>query len=287
MRADAPWFAEGVDALARDYGHRGPGETELANEMFADRPDLLVEAITKALDAPVRPAAAAGGGGAGVAVPSARERLLARLAHRTMLARERSRDAVVRMTHALRLAVRERGRRAVDSGLLEEPGDVFYLTFSELRDAPAEARETVARRRAERERLAALRMPALFEGRWVPVVDEGDALEVGECLTGIPASPGVARGTVRVLTAETLYDLEAGEVLVATTTDIGWTPLFAFAAAVVTDVGAQISHAAVVAREFGIPAVVGTRDATRRLRTGMTVEVDGAAGTVTPVTPVA
>ncbi len=72
-------------------------------------------------------------------------------------------------------------------------------------------------------------------------------------------------------------------MLVATTTDTGWTPLFAFASAVVTDVGAQISHAAVVAREYGIPAVVGTRTATSCLRDGQRVEVDGAAGVVTAI----
>jgi phosphohistidine swiveling domain-containing protein len=198
-----------------------------------------------------------------------------------MLTRERARGAVVRMTHALRLTLRERGRRLAAAGIIEQADDVWYLTFAELRSPPADMTATVARRREERTRLGAIRLPAMFDGHWEPEAGIADRLESGASITGIPASPGVVRGPVRLLSADTLADLEVGEVLVANTTDTGWTPLFAFAAAIVTDVGAQISHAAVVAREYGIPAVVGTRTATRCLRDGQQVEVDGAAGTVT------
>jgi pyruvate,water dikinase len=88
-------------------------------------------------------------------------------------------------------------------------------------------------------------------------------------------------GVVRCLdTAEQGEQLQEGEILVAVLTDIAWTPLFLRAAAVVTDVGAPLSHAAIVARELGIPAVVGCGDATMRLRTGDRVRVDGGQGTV-------
>ncbi len=275
LRERSSWFATAIDDLVREVGHRGPGETELANPMFADAPALLVESVAKAIDAPGRTVVTQD--------LSRRERLLARVAHRAMLTRERSRDAVVRMTHALRLTVRERARRLVVSGTLEDADDVWYLTFAELRDPPDGVAATVARRRAERVRLGALRLPAMFDGHWMPEVGVGDRLEQGESISGIPASPGIVRGPVRLLSPSTLADLEPGEVLVAATTDTGWTPLFAFASAIVTDVGAQISHAAVVAREFGIPAVVGTRSATSRLRDGQRVEVDGAAGVVTAI----
>ena len=76
-------------------------------------------------------------------------------------------------------------------------------------------------------------------------------------------------------------DLEPGEVLVARVTDVGWTPLFAYAAAVVTDIGGLASHTAVVARELGVPCIVGAEGATSRLADGMTVDVDGTAGTIT------
>src|SRR2546426_10852574 len=99
-----------------------------------------------------------------------------------------------------------------------------------------------------------------------------------EVLRGMPCSPGVARGRVRVVRGpEAFNTFEAGEVLVAQTTTPGWTPLFARAAAVVTDVGSVMAHASLVAREFGIPAVVGTGEATRKPRDGMLGTGDGAA----------
>jgi pyruvate,water dikinase len=102
-------------------------------------------------------------------------------------------------------------------------------------------------------------------------------------VSGTPTSPGRATGTVRVIRGpESFGELQAGEILVAPLTAPAWTPLFAIAAAIVTDVGGAASHASVIAREDGIPAVVGCGDATTRLRTGMRVTVDGATGSVEP-----
>jgi pyruvate,water dikinase len=101
-------------------------------------------------------------------------------------------------------------------------------------------------------------------------------------LHGAPASPGVATGAVRVI--RDFVDaarLKPGEILVAPLTTPGWTPLFQIAAGIVTDVGNAMSHTSIVAREYGIPAVVGCGDATARLHDGERVTVDGAAGTVT------
>jgi pyruvate,water dikinase len=100
---------------------------------------------------------------------------------------------------------------------------------------------------------------------------------------GSPASPGRATGVVRIIRGpEEFNRLERGEILVAPLTAPAWTPLFTLAAAVVTDVGSAASHASIIAREYGIPAVVGCGDATARLRTGMRVTVDGATGNVEP-----
>jgi pyruvate,water dikinase len=104
---------------------------------------------------------------------------------------------------------------------------------------------------------------------------------VADRLAGTPASAGTATGKVRVVMDPVGARLEPGEILVAPSTDPGWTPLFMTAGALVMEMGGVISHGAVVAREYGIPAVVGVPDATARLRDGQTVTVDGAAGTVT------
>ncbi len=100
----------------------------------------------------------------------------------------------------------------------------------------------------------------------------------------MPASAGRASGLVRVIRGpDEFADLQPGEILVAPLTAPAWTPLFRLAAGVVTDVGSAAAHASIIAREYGIPAVVGCGDATSRLRTGMRVTVDGTTGNVEPI----
>nr|WP_238362743.1 PEP-utilizing enzyme [Actinopolymorpha pittospori] len=111
---------------------------------------------------------------------------------------------------------------------------------------------------------------------------------MSDTVTGFPGASGVVEGLVRVVSTPDQGDeLRAGEILVTAVTNIGWTPLFPRAAAVVTDVGAPLSHAAIVARELGIPAVVGCGNATLRLHTGDRVRVDGEHGTVDVLEPAA
>ena len=100
-------------------------------------------------------------------------------------------------------------------------------------------------------------------------------------MVGTSLSPGVHEGTVRVLDSPVGAGLQPGEVLVAASTDPGWTPLFLLAGALVMEVGGVVSHGALVAREYGVPAVAGITDAMTRLRTGQRVRVDGTNGSVT------
>jgi phosphohistidine swiveling domain-containing protein len=274
LPSTSPSFAAAFHEVIAAHGHRGPRETELANPVFADAPERLLDAVAKHLRrAPAPPPTTA-------EIPP-RIRPLVRIAQRYQRERERARDALMRLTHAYRQTARECGRRHVERGVLDEVGDAYYLLSRELMVPPDNARELVAQRRTERERLANLEMPIHFQGSWAPVETEHPPLRAGEKLTGLSASAGVVSGPVRVLDLDTIGDLQPGEILVAHLTDTGWTPLFAYASAVVTDVGGPMSHAAVVAREYGIPCVVQTVDATTRLRTGQTVEIDGAGGTVT------
>lgn len=274
LRSSGGALADRFHALVTDVGHRGPGETELANPMFADRPELLLDAVLKASETPARVEAPE--------QPTSRVmKALTTSALKAVRRRERARDATMRLQHSLRVAVRERGRRLAESGAIEDPDDVYYLLFTELELPPDDAKEVTAERRAEREYLLDVAVPAQFDGTWEVEESASEALAPGSLLTGIAASPGTVRGCVRVLSDGGSLDLEPGEVLVARVTDTGWTPLFAFAAAVVTDVGGLASHPAIVAREYGIPAVVNTGTASTRLRDGQEVEVDGTAGTVT------
>lgn len=276
LRDSHPAFVREMDGVLEEYGHRGPAETELANPMFADDPVKFVDVVAKLTETQRRPEEPA-------PPVSRRVALAAEVANRFQRLREQARDATIRRTHQYRLIAREIGRRLADRGVIDQPEDVFYLIRSELKNPPANAAELVARRRAERERLRVERPPLNFAGTYSTTRDAAGALEPGQSLQGTPVSAGVAKGRVRVLTADSMDDLEPGEVLVSAFTDTGWTPYFSFAAAVVVDTGGEMSHAAVVAREFGVPCVVGTLRGSAVLRTGDVVEVDGATGKVTRV----
>ncbi|GAG99782.1 unnamed protein product, partial [marine sediment metagenome] len=104
----------------------------------------------------------------------------------------------------------------------------------------------------------------------------------GNVIKGVPASPGQITATARVLHGPEDFDqLQPGDILVASITTPAWTPLFAMASAVVTDIGGPLSHGSIVAREYGIPAILGTGSATKLVQSGQKIAVDGAAGTVT------
>lgn len=269
LRTEAPAFATRFDRLIAECGHRGPGETELSNPMFSDAPELLLRAVLGSTQSP--PVAAAR------PLRSRVGRKLVDVAITAMERRERGRDASMRITHELRLTLREWGRRLAERGVLESADDVHYLSVEEVYYPPADAKDRVTRRRAERDRLARLDYPVHFTQPWTPEQAIGGA--DGDVITGQAVSGGVARGRVRIM-AHADDDFESGAVLVANVTDTGWTPFFGCAAAVVTNVGGPMSHAAIVAREFGIPAVVNAVLATQRLEDGQLVEVDGTAGTI-------
>src|SRR6266542_4609527 len=189
----------------------------------------------------------------------------------------------------LRRAVLRLGDNMCVGGVLERAEDVFFVTRAELEQPTADLRDGVQRRRDEWRRQRRLVAPLelghapavlkrLLSGA-APVNRRTDLADDG--LVGQGASPG--RATGRVLLAHGVESSDAfqdGEVLVARATAPAWTPLFSRAVAVVTDSDTLAAHASLVAREFGIPAVVGMGDATRRLRTGQLVTVDGNFGTV-------
>lgn len=268
-----PGFAREFAELRRQVGHRGPGELELANDVFDDTPDRLLDVIVKTADTPSSGTLSLGRRGA-----------VERLATSLLSMREDIRDTTVRLTHELRKALREQGRRLAAGGTLPEPDDIWYLAVDEAFTPPSDAADRVVRRRAERERLRDYSMPSMFTRSWSEAALGGSATpepdESTECgeVRGIAAAPGRAQGPARIV--DSGDQLEPGDVLVTHVTDTGWTPFFAMASAVVTDVGGLMSHPAIVAREYGIPCVVGAADATRRLTDGQIVEVDGDAGIV-------
>jgi pyruvate,water dikinase len=218
-----------------------------------------------------------------------RRRLLRKLAVDAAMfleLRERSKAALLILGGEEHRIIFESSRRLAASGHIAGESDVLFLADSELTDMllggePVATGELVRRREAHEASLEAEPLPETFEG--LPGVDVFEPAE-GDSVEGWAASSGTVRGRVRVL--RELADgasLEPGDVIVAHSTDPSWTPLFLIAGAIVLEKGGPLSHAAIVAREFGLPAVLNVRGATQLFSTGDEVEVDGTTGLVTRV----
>lgn len=208
-------------------------------------------------------------------------------------AREQSKTNTIRVLHEGRLPIVELGRRYSAAGIFDRPDDIMMFREDELDaliDNPNGFKDLIAQRWQLFNELCQVEPPFIIEAGKVPPVTTWarrsdpvvDVANSGDVLTGTPACSGTATGVARVINdPEDAADLEPGEVLIAPLTDPGWTPIFTSAEAVVVNVGSTMSHAAIVSRELGIPCVLGVKDATKRIKDGTVVTVDGAAGTVT------
>jgi pyruvate,water dikinase len=186
-----------------------------------------------------------------------------------------------------RASARRAGECLAKEGKLDDPEDVFYLTIDELLAPalPAGVAETIVLRRNRRTEYQKYRLPSHWRGMPAPIpIGEGTATgkETGEAaiIPGIGVSPGVVEGVARVVTDPGFADVESGEILVSPTTDPSWSSIMFISVALVVDIGGALSHAAIVARELGIPCVVNTIHGSRTIRTGDRLRVDGNAGTV-------
>lgn len=218
---------------------------------------------------------------------------LLEVTRRYTVAREEQATTLTLGWPLLRDCVLQLGQTSLEAGSLTAAEQVFFLTRAEL-DDPASHGTTTDQRKIEWQQRRLLPAP-LTLGKPARLIGDpiaraverarGDAPLPDDAIIGQPASTGRASGPVRLITDPDQFDsFQPGEVLLARNTAPAWTPLFALAAAVITDAGTLAAHASIVAREFGIPAVVGTGDATTRLNTGQHVAVDGTRGTVTIIT---
>jgi pyruvate,water dikinase len=302
-------FAAGFEAFVYEFGSRGPNEWESRSPTWETQPNLALAAIDRMRAAPEaadptvhqaqRAAERAAAAETLLAIvagdPETHGRLAAAIAcsEAWLPARERTKTNNIRMVHELRMSSRALGRRFVERGVFDEIEDFGFLLEAEADDllgpAPHVLTERIRERRAGHHAMSSKVPPFVFVGettdpaRWP---ERGgiavDMLAVGESIQGFAGCPGVAEGRARViLDPRDPTALEPGDVLVAPITDPSWTPLFVPAAGVVVDVGAALSHAIIVSRELGIPCVVSATDATRRIRDGALVRVDGSTGMVT------
>ncbi len=311
-------FLAEFNAFLAEYGHRG-ATISPSDPSWIEDPNPVIKTLKEYMAAPERDPLAEMAGLAAQRerlVAEARKRLKGYpqpIVRRFESVLKAAQEATVlqenhnfwidqRCVYQVRRVLVEFGRRLAASSLLDEPGDVFFLYLDELRSAvlaPAEKDwlGLVRRRKAELEHFRRIWPPLELGTRPLgpmPFTPLGRAVierffgmtpleptTDPSLLRGHAASSGRARGPARVIRSlAEAHKLKKGDVLVAETAVPPWTPLFATAAAVVTDIGGVTSHCAVVAREYGIPAVLGTETATSRIRDSQLIEVDGSAGLV-------
>jgi pyruvate,water dikinase len=294
-----------MQAFLDRYGLRGLAEIDLGRARWREDPTHVVHVVQSYLridDPMLAPDAVFRRGAAAAddaidrlvrAMPNPAQARLARLLASRMRAlaglRETPKFTIMRVMAIVRQMLLTSGQELADTGVLAQTDDVFFLYFEELEALAAgdrrDWRAVVAeRRRAYGRELLRRQVPrillsdgrAFYEGLGATGGEEG-------VLTGSPVSPGVVEGVVQVVLDPRHAQLAPGEILVCPGTDPSWTPLFLAAGGLVMEVGGLMTHGSVVAREYGIPAVVGVHEATTRLRTGQHVRVDGTAGRVVMV----
>ena len=314
------WLAEAIDAFLAEYGHRSAGELELMEPRWSDDPALLLRPFREyvlnprhesAEELAERQVASREAGERKVAdalrgrwfdrVLPLRRRIIGHYIKWAQIytpLRENPKFSLLSLVQEQRRLLFELADRLITQGRLEANGDVFFLFRTELDELvkhPSDGvlagrmRNRVARRRRQYEVWKRQSPPAVLGARPIRPMEQEDAAPTmeatvaksGALLAGMGASPGQAEGVAHVaLTAEEGNRLSPNQILVARFTDPGWTPIFPLAAGVVTDIGGRLSHGAIVAREYGIPAVVNVREATSTIVSGQRIRIDGVKGTV-------
>jgi len=289
------------------YGSRGLAEIDIGRTRWREDPTPVFSALTGYLqiDDPGQAPDAVFRRGE-ISARAALDQLVAGLRHtragwikaplarffadrmrRLLCIRESPKFFAVRVFGMLRQELLRCGQDLTAAGELESAEDLFFLSYKELEDFSSAAdsqpwREIIASRRRSygleqhRRQIPRLLLSdgrAFYEGIQAPAGAE-------DVISGSPVSPGSVEGRVRVVLDPHHADLHPGEIMVCPGTDPSWTPLFLTAGGLIMEVGGMMTHGAVVAREYGIPAVVGVDQATRRLETGMSIRLDGSSGQI-------
>ena len=294
-----PNFLSAWEIFLKLYGARGPSEIDLSRPRWREEPTSLLNMLAGNLTGGEKGAHRTRAAHLAAAARTASDRVvraagpvrgpivrhLMRLVNTYLPLREHPKFLIVRVLEIIKPVLLEAGDLLSRRGQLEAADDVWFLTLPELRAALANPneqwRDRLTSRRQTFEREARLTPPRAVtsDGEQIRAVQRGASLPAG-ALAGQAVSAGVVEGIVRVMRRPDEAILHPGEILVAPFTDPAWTPLFMTAAGLVTEVGGLMTHGSLVAREYGIPAVVSVADATTKLRSGQRVRVNGDLGFV-------
>jgi pyruvate,water dikinase len=299
-----------VAGFMHRYGMRGVGEFDFGQARWREAPepvmhtlqsylqitpefapDMLFAKGEKAAEQAIQTLADHASQQHGGKIKAKMVRGLARRVRMWLGTRESPKFFIIQLMGIARQALLQVGQAYVNEGILHRPDDLFFLSLAELEKLSAmptpltsklEWQSLISDRRASHAREARRnQVPrvlvsdgrAFYEGL-------GNTTDQNDIITGSPVSPGVVEGVVHVVFDPRVTQLAPGEILVCPGTDPAWTPLFMTAGGLVTEVGGMMTHGSVVAREYGIPAVVGVHMATTRLKNGQRIRLDGASGKI-------
>jgi pyruvate,water dikinase len=284
-----------LEEVVANHGSHGPAEGEISSPVWREDPEPLRRMIKGYADRPEQESPIVRMAAAEKRLPAVRAEVLAALpvwrrprakrllvrAARGIPMRGVSKRAFLQCLDVGRATARRAGQLLTASGVLRDPDDIFYVTVEELgRHLPPDVQALVDRRRERRAFYKTLELPAMWKGSPTPRTTEAMHYDALDHVEGIGVSPGVVEGVARVVLDPSFADVAPDEVLIAPTSDPSWSAILFISRALVVDIGGALSHAAVVARELGVPCVVGTRNGTDAIRTGDLVRVDGQTGIV-------
>jgi len=292
-------FLQGLEAYLTEYGHRALGESDVMVPRFRERPEPLLHVIRRHLLAP--PVATTTDiqrdqEAARTKTLRTIRRALSpwlpwwwafqwwhRRLSRSLALREANRHHLMYFADATRRLQRRIGEHLTAHGALAQPDDVFFLTADEFRrildESDRDWKTLVAVRRRERAKHAEQTVPDFVRPAGLPALTPtaGD----GPILRGVPISTGLIEGPARlVLSPEDASTVQRGDILIVPVIDPGMAPLFGLAAGLVAEMGGTLSHGAIIAREYGLPAIVNVPGVTEALRTGERIMVDATAGEI-------
>jgi pyruvate,water dikinase len=292
-------FYQALQGFLKRYGMRAASEIDIARVRWSEDPTPLIQMIIgnlareesgahRAHHAQLKAQGLLAAGrmiAAASVLTRPLVRRLVRVCRQNIAVREHPKFLLIKTLGLMRTVALDCGEMLQRGGRLDAKGDVFYLTVEELRDAlqgsSADLSARVRSRKEELDHFRGLTPPRVMtnEGEIVTRRHSRENLPPN-AIQGSAASPGIVEGRAKVVLDPTHAVLNAGEILVAPFTDPGWTPLFINAKGLVMEVGGLMTHGSVVAREYGIPAVVCVPDATRKIQTGQQVRVNGDEGFV-------
>jgi len=276
------------DSFLAAHGHRCIRELDFREHDWAEDPLPLIRSLQLIVTAPRRTQAdwRREGQEALAGLSWGPRRLIEWLlpnAHAAIVERERSKSFSVWLARQLKRGYVDYAQRLTARGRLPDVDLVFFFTHEELGRLAHGPDDALVRRAEHRRRLhrhkVSLEFPRVCQGKPVPVAPRQGEMQDGDIMQGTPLSRGLAVGPARVArTLAEAADMQPGEILVTPFTDVGWTPFFSRAAGLATEVGSVLSHGAVVAREYGLPAIAGLPGVTRRFKTGDMLRLDGNTG---------